>query len=131
MRRYSPGASIHDDYRYVCDCCEKDDGQPVLVWHELPERKGHFALCYECLCRLNFEYNKTPNPEIVISRIVITEHLRNKIFERDGHKCVKCGSTKDLQLDHIVPFSKGGITEEKNLQTLCKPCNLRKRDKES
>jgi hypothetical protein len=64
--------------------------------------------------------------EIVVSRMTITETMRNAVFERDGHSCVQCGSTDNLQVDHIYPFSKGGKTEMDNLQTLCKSCNVKK-----
>lgn len=58
--------------------------------------------------------------------------LRLKVFERDGYKCVICGSSPAygngtlLHVDHIVPYSKGGETVIDNLQTLCKECNLGK-----
>ena len=60
---------------------------------------------------------------ITIKRPVVPEAVRNSIFERDGNKCVLCASTDNLQLDHIVSLSKGGKTEENNLQTLCEECN--------
>ncbi len=54
-------------------------------------------------------------------------------MRRDGFKCQICGSTaKDgvkLHVDHIIPVSKGGKTEPKNLRTLCDRCNLGKSDK--
>lgn len=43
-----------------------------------------------------------------------------------GNRCVKCGSTEELTIDHIIPLSKGGGDEPQNWQTLCKPCNVRK-----
>lgn len=52
--------------------------------------------------------------------------LRNTIFERDGYCCSKCGAVSELEIDHIMPVSKGGGNEESNLQTLCKTCNRRK-----
>ena len=56
MKRYSPGASIKTDYCYICDNCKKEDGRPVLIWETLPEHKGHFALCAECLTKLYNSY---------------------------------------------------------------------------
>lgn len=49
-----------------------------------------------------------------------------RIFERDGYRCKSCGSTSDLQPDHVLPISHGGGDEDANLQTLCRPCNLSK-----
>ena len=51
------------------------------------------------------------------------------VWRRDGGKCVYCGSTENLQLDHIIPFSKGGATTVENLQLLCQKCNLQKSNK--
>ena len=51
---------------------------------------------------------------------------RRRVFKRDGNRCVKCGSTERLEIDHIVPRSRGGGNEESNLQTLCHGCNLAK-----
>lgn len=51
------------------------------------------------------------------------------IFIRDGHKCVYCGSTKSLTLDHVVPKSKGGKDSWYNLVTACQKCNSIKDDK--
>lgn len=51
---------------------------------------------------------------------------RGLIYERDGWRCVQCGSTDDLTLDHVRPRSKGGTNHYGNLQTLCGPCNRRK-----
>ena len=59
--------------------------------------------------------------------------LRYDIMKRDGFRCVLCGrSASDgikLHVDHIVPVSRGGKTEESNLRTLCEECNLGKGDK--
>lgn len=65
-------------------------------------------------------------------RALMTSGLREKIKNRDGYACQICGlSVNDeknllLEIDHIVPLSKGGITSESNLQTLCWKCNRSK-----
>ena len=62
----------------------------------------------------------------------MTSSLREKIKVRDDYTCQICGlSTYDeknllLEIDHITPLSKGGMTAENNLQTLCWRCNRTK-----
>ncbi len=56
----------------------------------------------------------------------IPDLVRQELFERDGYKCKKCGSTSHLELDHIIPFSRGGATSARNLQVLCRTCNCKK-----
>lgn len=68
-----------------------------------------------------------PKEKVESYRLTITETQRNRIFKRDGFKCVKCGANDDLKIDHIKPFVEGGKTEDDNLQTLCKSCNYKKR----
>lgn len=70
-------------------------------------------------------------------RALMTARLRQFIKDRDNHTCQICRiSTFDeqhllLEIDHIVPVSKGGLTEEINLQTLCWKCNRTKSNKVS
>lgn len=58
-------------------------------------------------------------------RALMTRYLRNSIKERDSYTCQSCGNSSQkepnllLEIDHIIPVSKGGITSEDNLQTLC------------
>lgn len=59
----------------------------------------------------------------------IPREVVDAIYRRDGGKCVYCGSTQNLQLDHIIPFSRGGATTIENLQLLCQKCNLEKSNK--
>lgn len=56
----------------------------------------------------------------------IPKDIVDAIWNRDHGKCVYCGSTEKIHIDHIIPFSKGGSDDIKNLQLLCQKCNLEK-----
>lgn len=52
---------------------------------------------------------------------------RDFVLERDGYRCVYCGDTHiPLQLDHVVPRSRGGSDGPENLVACCRPCNCSK-----
>jgi len=61
-----------------------------------------------------------------VSRSAIPDDLKQLVWLRDGGRCRGCGSTVELQFDHIVPLSIGGASSAENLQLLCGPCNRRK-----
>jgi hypothetical protein len=47
-------------------------------------------------------------------------------FERDGWKCVVCGATNNLEMDHAAALMNGGSNELTNLYTLCHECHVEK-----
>ena len=63
------------------------------------------------------------------SREPIPQDIMDKVWNRDRGRCVKCGSQENLEFDHIIPFSKGGANTYRNLQILCKKCNIEKSNK--
>lgn len=57
---------------------------------------------------------------------------RRNIYEHYGHRCCYCGrrfGTQELNLEHVLPRSRGGKTDWANIVTACVPCNLRKADR--
>src|SRR6266853_1406281 len=46
----------------------------------------------------------------------VPDSMRAAVLVRDGGRCRKCRRATNLEIDHIVPVSKGGKTEESNLQ---------------
>jgi hypothetical protein len=65
-------------------------------------------------------------------RALMTSRLREHIKQRDNFTCKSCSISTHternllLEIDHIMPLSKGGFTTESNLQTLCWRCNRTK-----
>lgn len=55
-----------------------------------------------------------------------SEELKRAVHIRDGHRCLCCGATRSLHVDHIAPSYVGGSNQLGNLQTLCKTCNQHK-----
>ena len=51
--------------------------------------------------------------------------LRQKVFDRDDHKCRNCGASSNLCAHHIVPVGEGGNDVLSNLATLCRECHRR------
>lgn len=68
-------------------------------------------------------------------RALMTSSLRTEIKERDNYTCCSCrnGTHNEpnllLEIDHIIPISKEGLTTYDNLQTLCWKCNRTKGSK--
>lgn len=79
----------------------------------------------------SIKYSKSAKAQ----RALMTNSLRTKIKERDHYMCKICStSTAEqslllLEIDHIIPVSKGGLSTPENLQTLCWKCNRSKSDK--
>ena len=73
------------------------------------------------------------NPVKFYERIQISDVQRERIYKRDGYTCryffEGCYKNKDLQIDHIIPVSLGGLNVDENLVTCCSNCNLKKGNK--
>ena len=81
---------------------------------------------------IGYKLSKTEHSKT--QRNAMTNDLREAIKKRDNYTCCLCGNSifKEpnllLEVDHIIPVSKGGRTEAGNLQTLCWRCNRAKHD---
>ncbi|MDE0638444.1 MAG: DUF262 domain-containing protein [Candidatus Poribacteria bacterium] len=55
--------------------------------------------------------------------------MKQKVYSKQSGICVICKNNfeiKDMEADHITPWSEGGKTNEDNCQMLCKKCNREK-----
>jgi 5-methylcytosine-specific restriction endonuclease McrA len=82
----------------------------------------------------------TPRQRIRIPRVIQLLHYdrvprrevrftRRNIFFRDRNRCQYCGrvfAQAELNLDHVVPLSRGGTSSWENVVCACIPCNSRK-----
>jgi 5-methylcytosine-specific restriction endonuclease McrA len=69
-------------------------------------------------------YDRVPHREVAFTR--------HNVFARDRWRCAYCGErkpTEQLDLDHVIPRSRGGEHEWTNVVSSCRPCNLRKADR--
>lgn len=55
--------------------------------------------------------------------------IKAEVHERDGFRCVACGSPDRLEAHHEEPVSDGGLPELENLTTLCFQCHRCERHK--
>lgn len=69
-------------------------------------------------------------------RKLIDPETSFKVFWMNQGHCKKCntllaprrGLDQSFEIDHIVPFSRGGPCTIDNLQPLCRSCNRKKHD---
>jgi hypothetical protein len=62
----------------------------------------------------------------------IPRPVQFRVLKRENQVCRSCGlpvADDDIHFDHIIPWSKGGPTEENNIQLLCGACNRKKSDR--
>ncbi len=109
--------------------------QTTINGHPVALKKAVFDVLEieDIIARLNDKtYDRFNDHEIwnslcKVERGKVSNKMRFSIYDRDGHRCRKCGRfTNDLEIDHIIPISKGGKSTYDNLQTLCRSCNQQK-----
>jgi 5-methylcytosine-specific restriction endonuclease McrA len=63
------------------------------------------------------------------NREPIPKKVQAEVWQRDGGKCVVCGSKELLEFDHIIAVCQGGSNTARNIQLLCQACNRKKSGK--
>ena len=53
----------------------------------------------------------------------ISQKVKDKVWERDGHKCIVCGSPYAMPNAHYISRAQGGLGIEENIVTLCAGCH--------
>lgn len=55
-----------------------------------------------------------------------TQQEWRELKAKYGFICLRCGQSKALHADHVIPLSLGGSNSIDNIQPLCAECNLKK-----
>jgi hypothetical protein len=103
----------------------KIEREKQLIADKLKEKERRRKLEKEVRQKLIEEGEIMP----AAGRAPIPRDIVDAVYTRDGGRCVYCGSIENLQVDHIIPFSKGGADSIENLQILCQKCNIAKSNK--
>jgi HNH endonuclease len=59
----------------------------------------------------------------------IPRNVQFRVLKRENQICRECGRSvqdKDVEFDHVIPYSKGGSSDESNVRLLCKTCNRKR-----
>ena len=113
---------------------KKNDNQVTLNTRKLNfnQRQKLISLCES---KLN-EFLESRGLKLWDYRLIdnpVPDSLRYRVLKKSKHRCELCGATKydrPLDVDHIIPRSKGGKSDESNLQVLCSKCNRSKSNKD-
>lgn len=90
-------------------------------------------LCQHRLEEFESKRQSDPYSHRRISKGYVSGSMRYNVLKRAKGRCELCGvkaETKALEVDHIVPRSKGGSDTEANFQALCYSCNANKGNKD-
>lgn len=134
-RRFAKSHNVEIDEDAACRIAQTTDGTPLDVLNRLRHIRDYaqvkgdgkvtLAVAEAALKMLASSDEKQEARE---SRDAIPSAVRREVWRRDEGKCVKCGSRKNLEYDHIIPVAEGGSNTARNIELLCEACNRAKSD---
>ena len=103
-------------------------------WHVLYDDFGQFKSHFDaCINRIQAGADESVEPDsgagvetTPVPPREPSDEVKAQVKKRDQRRCLCCGSTRRLRIDHICARYFGGGHELDNLQTLCEMCNLAK-----
>jgi len=101
----------------------KDNSQMKIFFEDIFE---------EGIIPVDFLKSPDKNEKKKSERSPIPSKVRFDVFRRDKYVCQYCGGCPpkaELEIDHIIPVSRGGTDDISNLKTSCFNCNRGKGDR--
>jgi hypothetical protein len=121
-RRKAAGEPVVTKRRLLAAACESCH----VSFMARPDQPGRFC-SMECAGNVHGVEDSQSRPNI-------PARVRREVYARDGHTCQLCAAPvrhdvdvnhpRYPNLDHVVPFSKGGTDDPGNLRLTCRQCNL-------
>lgn len=117
-----------DDIRKTIDDIKLNDNKYKMSCYAATGDKGNV------ITRITIIYNALAdilnNNGMTKEKRVFDLSLKPLLYKRQNGICPLCGSkiidTDKCMIDHIIPYSKGGVTEPNNAQLVHALCNLQK-----
>jgi hypothetical protein len=113
--KYCPYGPLVEDFPFA----EQDDEKRCLIF-------GHQCPVF-FVAEPFTETKELRNISRTIPRVT-----QFRVLKRENQICRECGNSvkdEEIEFDHIIPWSKGGSSDEYNIRLLCKQCNRKKSDK--
>jgi len=125
---------IYNNYNYyleLSDVCRSLEKKINIIWKTFKFNRSKFNIntpLHRGLTFRGFGTKQLEEPKVEDGKRSrrISQDVKDKVWNRDGGKCVECSSNENLEFDHIIPHSKGGANTYRNIQLLCEPCNRSK-----
>ena len=117
------------------DCWKKTTVRLVRVRKNSSQLKesDYRLLCHACIVKRQEEQKRAYKPRSDVftgkSQTGFFNFIRERVFERDGRKCVWCDSKQAIGLGSLIPLSRGGKLTFNNYVTTCQHCRPSKGNK--
>jgi 5-methylcytosine-specific restriction endonuclease McrA len=114
----------------IIDCANDFQGMTWSDWSEiLPEHDEEHIKSINAIFRIPeviqlTKYDKVPKPRVHFSR--------RTLYKRDNYTCQYCNkkfASELLNIDHVQPRSRGGLSTWENCVLACIKCNTKKADR--
>jgi endogenous inhibitor of DNA gyrase (YacG/DUF329 family) len=92
---------------------------------EMTHKKSHALYCSKTCKSMDHTFIHRGGTRIKGAR-------RQQIIQRDGSACYMCGvnlKMSRIELDHLIPVSKGGTSDDYNVAAACLQCNRKRGNK--